>query len=193
MQLDVGQHLAFLSRYLGNSCRIETELPQRFGDRRTGGIACVECRNVQRAAHRAAAEHGGAEAHAFLIAKAQHLDGEGQALARSRQRGDAFDAGNHAEHAVVAAGVAHGVEVGAEHQARQPGAYALVAPGDVADRIERRLHAGFAHPAEDFFGRGTVLAREEDACQSAGELRVPRERVAALHDAGGGRHGADSS
>ena len=88
-----------------------------------------------------------------------------------------------AQHAVVLAGIAHRVEVRAEHEAGQAGPVALVAADDVADRIEARGHARLAHPAEHELARGVLLAGEEHARQAVGLARVPGERLAAVPDA----------
>jgi hypothetical protein len=134
---------------------------------------------------RPAAEQSGAEAHALLVAEADHLDREGQSPFLLVQCLHAFDGGDHAEHAIVFSCVAHRVEVRAEHEAGEAGPAALVAADDVADGVEARLHSGFAHPAEHRFARGAVLTREKHSRQSTGQLGMPREAIAPLHDARG--------
>src|SRR5213075_2699232 len=80
---------------------------------------------------------------------AEHLDGEGQSPALLCQGGDTLDGGDDAQHAVVAAGVAHGIQVRAEHEARQAGARAFIASGDIADRIERSTSSAAARYSRD--------------------------------------------
>ena len=88
-----------------------------------------------------------------------------------------------AERAVVAAGVAHGVEVRAEHQRAGPSA---AEPADqVADRVLAHRHPGGAHPAADQLvraphGVGAVAANEQPVL-----LADLAERRAALEDLGG--------
>ena len=72
----------------------------------------------------------------------------GSRVPRAFSACDAFDRGDDAQHAVVLAGVAHGVEMRAQHQARRAGRLRLVAADAIADRIEPRRHAGVAHPAQ---------------------------------------------
>ena len=69
-----------------------------------------------------------------------------------------------------------------------PGAFAFVTPDAVADRVELRLHAGFAHPAEHQLVRLARFGRKEHARQAPVQLGMLRERRAALHDSFGGQH-----
>ena len=69
------------------------------------------------------------------------------------------------ERAVPFAGVAHGVVMRAQHQARQAGPIAFVTAADIADRVEMRAHAGLAHPGEDQIGGHAVLRRKENPRQ----------------------------
>src|SRR5260221_578001 len=169
-----------------------TLMAPRLPDGYAVRIAGLEHCRFHRAGDGAAAQHGGAEAHAFFVAEAKHLDRKWQSLAPGRERGDALDRGDHAEHAVIAAGIAHGVEVRAEHQAGQAGEAAFIASDQIADRVEPGGEARLAHPAEHQVVGGAILRREIDACQAAGQLGMARERVAALQDASSGEHGSDS-
>src|ERR1700741_4546969 len=76
----------------------------------------------------------------------------------------------------------------AEHQAGKPGPLAFIPRGGVADRLELRLQAGLAHPAEHAFAGGARLRRKEHPGESSWKLGIPRKRVAALHDARGVEH-----
>ena len=60
------------------------------------------------------------ETHALLVAEGDHLDREGQRSPARVQRGHSLDRGDHAEIAVIVAGVAHGIDVRAEQQRRRP-------------------------------------------------------------------------
>ena len=187
VQLGIGHYRALFARHGADAGGVKAEGEQRLFDADSGSVGGFQHCRIERAGDRPAAEHRGSEAHALFVAEADHLDGEWQPLAPFVERRHAFDGAHHAEHAVVAAGVAYRVEMRPEHQAGL--LLSFVAPDDVADRIHARLHAGFAHPAEHQLVRRAVLAREEHARQSARKLRMARKRVAALHDAFGGQHG----
>jgi hypothetical protein len=81
--------------------------------------------------------------------------------------------------------VAHRVEVRAEHEAGKSRAAALVAADRVADRVEPGLHSRLAHPAENPLAGGAPLGRKEHSRQPSRKLGMPRQRIAALHDARG--------
>src|SRR3954463_2898266 len=190
VHLYIGEQAALRATELQAALRIETELAERLAHRSSGRVARLERPGIEPAGECAAAEHRRAEAHAFLVAKADHLERKRQPAPGTREGTDAFDRRDHAEHAVVAAGVAHGVEVRAEDEARCAARAAVIAADGIADRIERRAHAGFAHPAEYEVGGRAVLRRQEDARQAARQLALPGELVAALHDAVGIEHAA---
>jgi hypothetical protein len=131
----------------------------------------------------ATSEQRRAEAHAFLVAEAHNLDREGKARPAGIERVHAFDGGDHAEHAVVLSGIANGIEMRTQHQARLSGSRALVAAGTVADGVDARVHAGLAHPAQHEFAGLPLLGGKEYAGQSAREFRQAAERIAAIPDA----------
>ena len=91
----------------------------------------------------------------------------------------------HAEHPVVAAGVAHGVEMRAEQQRGRAAAARRPASDDVADRVAARGHPGVAHPAE----HQVAGLRERGGGEAAGEppglLGAGGERVGPLEDGRG--------
>jgi hypothetical protein len=69
---------------------------------------------------------------------------------RRALRGEALDdaeRGERAERAVVAAGVAHGVDMRTDHQRRRVRPPAFVARADVADRIDARRQAALSAQA----------------------------------------------
>ncbi len=109
---------------------IEAGLAQRVAHRHAARVDVVEHRVIERAGYCATSEQRRAEAHAFLVAEAQHLDREGKARPAGIERVHAFDGGDHAEHAVVLSGIANGIEMRTQHQARLSGSRALVAAGD---------------------------------------------------------------
>jgi hypothetical protein len=67
--------------------------------------------------------------------------------------------------------------VRAEHQAGRAFNFAFMAAADIADGIEMRAHAGLAHPSQNEFGRGSVLACQEYPGQIPGRLRDRRKRA----------------
>ena len=156
---------------------VEAELHQRIAHGDAVTVACVEHALVEGAGHRAAAEQRRGEAHPLLVGKADDFDRERQALAAAVEIGDAGDRRDHAQRPVPFAGVAHGVVVRAEHQARQARPLAFVAAADIADRVEMRTHAGVAHPAQDEFGGGAQLAGQIDAGELVGFFGDRRELV----------------
>ena len=81
------------------------------------------------------------------------------------QIGNAGDRGDQSERPIPFAGIAHGVVMRAQHQARQAGPIAFVSAADIADRVEMRAHAGLAHPDENEIGGGAVFGRKENPRQ----------------------------
>ena len=103
----------------------------------------------------------GGKPHALLVGKANDFDRERQPHAPPVQVGDAGNRRDHPERPVPFAGVAHGVVMRAQHQARQPRPLALVAAADIADGVEMRGHAGVSHPRHQEIGRGAMFGRKE--------------------------------
>ena len=83
---------------------------------------------------------------ALLIRKAGHLNGEGQSFATLVQISDAGNRRDQPQRPVPFAGVAHGVVMRAQHQARQSLSIAFITAADITDGVEMRGHAGVAHP-----------------------------------------------
>lgn len=139
-----------------------------------------------------AAKKRGAEAHALFVGKSDYLDREGQALAGFVHAPNAFDRAEDAEEAIVPAGIAHAVHVGAGQQRRRARCRAFVAADDIAERVECGVHARFLHPAEDLLAGGAMLRRKERACntrrvfgelcQLVGTRKNSRARVSVHHD-----------
>jgi hypothetical protein len=109
-------------------------------------VARIERALDKRARDRPAAEQRRGEAHALLIGKADHFNREWQPLPALVEIGDAGDRGEQSERAVPFAGVANGVVMRAQHQARQTRTIAFIAAADIADGVEMRGHAGVPHP-----------------------------------------------
>src|SRR5690606_5103493 len=106
-----------------------------------------------------------------------------EALAASVQVGDAGDRRDHAQHAIVFAGIAHGIEMRAQHQDGRIRLAALVAANHVAGSIVMPRHAGLAHPAGDLLMGLLLLGREEGAQQEIRAFADPAQFVEA------GQHG----
>ncbi len=156
---------------------------KRIAHRDSGSIDRIEQCMVEGSRHRPAAEQRRAEAHALLVAEPDDLDGERQAYPAGMERTHAFDRRDHAEHAVVLAGVAHRVEVRTEHEAREFGTLALVAARAVADGIHACRHAGVAHPGQHVFVCIALLVGKEHARQAALLFGEAAEHVATVLDA----------
>ena len=84
-------------------------------------VGDVQGLRLEGARDRARARELAREAHALLVAERDHLDREGQALAGGVQGCHGLDRGDHAEIAVIVAGVADRVDVRAQQERRQPG------------------------------------------------------------------------
>ena len=117
----------------------------------------------------------GAEAQALLVGEAVQLD---------RALGDALDRGErdeHAERAVVAAGVAHGVQMRAEHERAADAA----AADQVADRVLADVEPGGEHPATDELVGAPHRVGPVAAHEQAVLLAHLTERGAAFEHRGG--------
>ena len=118
------------------------------------------------------------ETHAFLVDEADHLDGEGKAPPSRCMAADAGDGCQHPEHAVIFSGVAHGIEMRAEHAAPPtPALRAFVTADDIADRDPSRLHARLAHPREHEVARAPIGGRERGAGQIVGRFAERGEPI----------------
>ena len=146
MQFHIGVKLAAGSGRCADMLGVETELRQRLTHRHAGPVARIQHALVKGSRDRPAAEQRGRKPHALLVGKTDDLDRIRQPPPPPVQVGDAGDRRDHAERAVPFAGVAHGVVVRSQHQARQAGKLAFIAAADIADRILMRAHAGVAHP-----------------------------------------------
>ncbi len=100
------------------------------------------------------------------------------------QGADAGDGCDDAQHAVIAAGIADGIEMGAEDERRQARRRALIAPDDIADRVHMHGHAGIAHPGHDEVAGPPMLGAQEHAGQPAGVLADRGQRIGAPADFG---------
>ncbi len=183
VQFGVGQNILRSPRNRRNLRRVEAEIAQRVAHHHAVRIDLVEQRRIERARHGATAEKCRTKAHALLVAKSDDFDRKGRARGRGVQRAHAFDRGDHTQHAVVLARVAHRIQMRPQHQARKARALAFVAAHAVAYGVEPCVHPGFAHPAQNEFVHLALLGGEENARQSALQFGQAAERVAAVPDA----------
>ena len=144
---------------------------------------------------RARAGQRRAEANAFLVAERHDLDGVLEPLAARRERFDDRQRRERAVISVVAAGVAHRVDMRAEHQRGRSRAPALVARDDIAGRVDPRLEAGLGAPADERLRRPPVRVGEKQARQASrlvgegGEGLEPRHQLPAGREIGLGQEG----
>src|SRR5207237_4705952 len=103
--------------------------------------AAVERRALETADERAAREEARVEARALLVGERGDLDRDAKALAAAVELRDARDRHQDAEHPVVLAAVAHGIEMRAEEQ-RLRARDTFVAADDASHGIDTHLHAG---------------------------------------------------
>ena len=134
-----------------------------------GGVAAAQQGGVERAGKCPAAQERRPEAHAFLVGKGGHFDGEGQAAAaQGVHQGDGED---HAQDAVERAGIGHGIDMRPEQQAALGLGGSRVDAAQVAGRVQGHLHPGGFHPLA---GQTVHLVhgwRQEGPQQTAGEFR----------------------
>ena len=175
VQFDIGMQFAARPRrradMIGSSpnCTIASRIVRPLA------VARVEHAFVEGAGDRPAAEQRGGKPHALLVGETDDFDRKRQPHAPPVQIGDAGNRRDHAERAVPFAGVAHGVVMRAQHQARQPGTFALIAAADIADGVEMRGHAGISHPGQDEIGRDAMFRRKENPRQMlAASRKSPR-------------------
>ena len=196
VRLQVTDHVGRRARGLADARRIQSPGGQRVGHGHAGAVGhAIEIGRIEHAGDGAAGEHRGREARAFLVAEGDHLDRERQPPPGGVQRGHALDAQHHPERAVVAAGIAHAVDMAADQQRRRAGCVGFVAADQVGGRVDADRHAGLAHPVGHRLLRGAVGGREPGAVQAGLAVAVGRraEGIAAgdgaLAGGTGGRRG----
>ena len=115
VQLQIGGDVALLARAAAIGIGVAAGRGERIAHADALAVAGVEDGGLQRADQRAGGEKVGRKAHALLLAERHHLDGVVEPLAAAGHVADRGDGGQHAEIAVVLAGIDHGVDVRAEH------------------------------------------------------------------------------
>ncbi|GJE46609.1 hypothetical protein AEGHOMDF_5815 [Methylobacterium soli] len=184
MDLQIAEHVRRGAGEAPDPLGIEAELRQRVAQADPVAILAIEGGRLEasREGPRARQRHG--KAHALLVPEGQHLDGEGHAEPGLMKGRDCRDRRDDAERAVVAARIAHRVDMRAEEQGRCARPIALVAPDHRAGRVERHPHARLLHPGADLTRGSRVGRREEQAGEQAGLVREPGEDVEACHHGG---------
>ena len=148
MQFDIAMQFAPAPGRRADMIGIEPELRQRLAHGEAGFVFGIQRGYIEGAGDGAAAEQGRGEPHAFLIGETDDFDRKRQATPASVQIRHAGNRGDHPERPIPLAGVAHGVVMRSQHQARQARTIALVTAANIADRIEMRAHSGLAHPGQ---------------------------------------------
>ena len=186
MDLDIGERLARVAAETGDAIGIAAESQQRLAQADAGPVDGVEIGRLESAGERARACEGDGKAHALLVAEGRDVDGEIQNLARFMQGRHGFDGGDHAEIAVIAPGVAHGIDMGAEDQHRRVGRSSGIMADQRAGIVDLGRQTRLRHPAAHQDDRLAVLRREIEPRERARLARAGRERVEPLHHAAAG-------
>ena len=185
MHLAVAEQLATLPPVVEEALWIAAKCADRFRHGDPRGVGAIEVRRIETSRHRSAPEVRGAEAQALFIGEGEHLDREGQALARVMQALDCGDGDDHAERPVVLAGIADGIEVGTQQERRLS---AFVPATQVADVVPPNGHTRLAHPlAHDLVGASHRLGGKGSR-DGAGLLAAPGQVVTSLDHDSGQRH-----
>ena len=168
VQLDERVHAGGIDARVGQPVGFEAGLAQRLGHARPVAIdEPVEVGALELAGGRAAAHAAGAEAR-LLAGPRDDVDRAPRSRAALAQRAHRLDGAEHAEHAVVGAGVERRVDVRAGDDDRRVGLAALPAAEEVPHGVEPSLEARGAHALGDPFERGRVGRRVDLACDPAG-------------------------
>lgn len=92
-----------------------------------------------------------------------------------------FDGGEYPEHAVIAPGVAHGIQMRAEQHRLRPFPRAFVASTDIAHAVLPDGHARLAHPLPDQLVGLQMLRGKIDPRQRIRGFANGGQRVGARH------------
>ena len=93
----------------------------------------------------------------------------------------------HAEHAVVASGVAHGVKMRAQQHRRRALLHAFIATADITDAVLPYHHAGGLHPLAHQLVGLQMLGRQIDPGQGIGGFAEGGQPIGTRHHPAGGR------
>ena len=161
--------------------RIAAEGFERLAHRDAGRVPLVERVLGIGPRERARAGERGAEANALLVAESDDLDRMIETLAAPGQGLDHGQRSQRAIVSIVAPGVAHGVDMRAQHQRWRARALALVAGDDIAGGVDPRLEPGLAAPTDENERRASMGLREEEPRQAAGLIGEGGECVEPRH------------
>ncbi len=190
VKFDVAQHRLAPPGDGGNRRGVEPEGGHRLAHGDAGLVAALQRCHVEGAGDGTRAGEGHRKAHAFLVAECDHLDGEGQLVAETPQLLDHREAREHAEIAVIFAGIAHRIDMRGDDQRRQTRLTSFQPPDDVANRIDGGREPGLREPALHFLHPQLVRGREIEPGQLAGFVSDQGQFVEARHHAcGGGKIG----
>ena len=179
MRLDEGGDVRRANRT--GLLRIAAERLQSVAHGDPGGVLLVERVLRVGSGKRARTGQRQAEAHALFVAEGDDFDGVPEPFPGRGERLDHGERGERAVIAVVAAGVAHRVDMRAQHQRRRAGALALVARDDVAGRVDPRLEPGLRAPTDKGLGCAPVRLGEKEPRQTSRLVGEGRKGVETRH------------
>ncbi len=185
VRLEIADEVVGASRRLADAGRVEPEGPEGLVEADARGVDVRPPVLIPGPRDRARAEERGAEPRPLLVPERYDLDRDRQPLAASMQAAHDGDPEEHAEDAVVAAGVRHGVEVRAEDERRRARRRALVAAPLVPRGVLPGRHARLVHPPGGHRVHRRVLGREVDAADAGRGRADPCKLLATGQDLGG--------
>jgi hypothetical protein len=146
MNLEVAQQIVGPARQRRNVGGIAAGRGDDIGDGRARCVAARQQLRLEPAGDHAAAEIGGAEAHALLLRERDKFEVEWQFELPARQLLGDHQRRGDPEPAVVLARIAHGVVVRADDQRLGVRISTREAADDVADRVDAGVEPGGLHP-----------------------------------------------
>jgi hypothetical protein len=179
MQFDERRHAVGARR--AEMIGVAAERLQRVAHRDAAGVLLRQGFRLVDPGEAARAGQSVGEAHALLVAESDDLERDVEPSPLRREALGEAERGERAERAVVAAGVAHGVDMRADHQRRGARPPAFVARADVADRIDARRNAALFRPGDELLGGAPVRLRQAEPRQSGRVVGEGGERVEPRH------------
>ncbi|MNM79364.1 hypothetical protein D3C81_912920 [compost metagenome] len=157
---------------------------KRLGQRDAVRIGAGEQRGIEAARQHAAGQEAGLEAQPFLLGESHHLEVVRQADPGPVQCVHHGDRQQDAKAPVIAAAIAHRIEVRAGHQHARIGDGGIggVAADDIADGVDAHLHARGFHPLRQPVLRAAVRRRQVGAGQAAFHVGEAGELVGVVED-----------
>ena len=151
MRFDVRDDIRAAPIELAPAVGRAAERGQRLAHRDSFVVGLVEPGGVEAARHRVAADQRRTEPHAFLVAERNDFDGKRQSLFSLVQVLDACDRAQDAEEPIVFARIADAVHVRTGHHDRGVAIGTVIAPDDIAERVEDRSHPRLPHQCDQPF------------------------------------------